>query len=368
MGYEIVPYAPRFEAAVAELQRGLWTPDARVNAAYLRWKFLENPCGTEPLIYLALADGEVVAMRGFFGSRWEAGGAAAPEPMPHADDLIVVPAHQSRGVVKVLMAYAFDDLARRGYRRVINLGARPVTMLSSLADGWRRVGGVAAAGFDREPSALREIRGRMKRAPGLWRVEQALRRVRMAHPFRRLDRTARTNRSGPVTLCAAPRPDAMAALVGSRPWDGRIRHVRDSAYFGWRFRHPFHDYRFLFWGDGELRGYLVLGRSVSQLDDTMRVRLVDWCAPDPGMLQTLLTTALEWGRFSRFETWTAGLDDSTRTLLEAGGCVPLAQAGLRSQGKGLLLRTLDGTWAAVGRQDPLRLDSWQLSLLDAMEG
>jgi hypothetical protein len=264
------------------------------------------------------------------------------------------------------MGYAFEDLARREYRHVINLGARPVTMLSSLADGWRRVGGVAAAGFDREPSALREIRSRVKRVPGLWRLEHALRHARLAQPFRGLDGTARRNR-GPLTLSAAPRPQAMAALVASRPWDGRIRHVRDSAYFGWRFRHPFHEYRFLFWGEGELRGYLVLGRSTSQLDDTMRVRLVDWCAADPGVLQTLLTTALEWGRFSRFETWTAGLDDSTRALLEAAGCVPLAQPGLRSQGKGLLLRTLDGTWAAVGRQDPLRLDSWQLSLLDAME-
>jgi hypothetical protein len=207
----------------------------------------------------------------------------------------------------------------------------------------------------------------VKRVPGLWRLEHALRHARLAQPFRGLDRTASRNR-GPLTLSAAPRPQAMAALVASRPWDGRIRHVRDSAYFGWRFRHPFHEYRFLFWGEGELRGYLVLGRSTSQLDDTMRVRLVDWCAADPGVLQTLLTTALEWGRFSRFETWTAGLDDSTRALLEAAGCVPLAQPGLRSQGKGLLLRTLDGTWAAVGRQDPLRLDSWQLSLLDAMEG
>jgi len=367
VSYEIVPYAPRFEAEVAELQRGLWTPDARINAAYLRWKFLENPCGADPLIYLALADGEVVAMRGFFASRWEAGGAAEPEPIPHADDLIVVPAHRSRGVVKPLMAYAFDDLARRGYRNVINLGARPVTMLSSIADGWRRVGGVAAAGFDREPSSWRGIRTRLRRARGLWRLEQALRHARIADPFRRLDRAARTNR-GPLTLSTAPRPEAMAALVASRPWDGRIRHVRDSAYFGWRFRHPFHEYRFLFWGDAELRGYLVLGRSASQLDDTMRVRLVDWCVMDPSVLQTLLATALRWGRFFRFETWTATLDESTRAILQAAGCVPLAQPGLRSQGKGLLLRTLDGTWAAVGRHDPLRLESWDLSLLDAMEG
>ena len=265
------------------------------------------------------------------------------------------------------MAYALDDLARRGYRHVINLGARPVTMLSSLADGWRRVGGVAAVGFDREPSSWRGIRTRLKRARGLWRLEEALRHARVADPFRRLDRAARRNR-GPLTLSATPRPEAMAALVASQPSDGRIRHVRDAAYFGWRFLHPFHDYRFLFWDDGALRGYLVLGRSASQLDDTMRVRLVDWCAADPGVLQTLVKTALEWGRFSRFETWTATVDEPTRALLETAGCAPLAQPGLRSRGKGLLLRTLDGTWSAVGQQDPLRLESWQLSVLDAMEG
>jgi hypothetical protein len=205
--------------------------------------------------------------------------------MPHADDLIVMPEHRSRGIVKPLMTWAFDDLARRGYRNVINLGARPVTMLSSLADGWRRVGGVAAAGFDREPSSWRGLRTRLRRARGLWRLEEALRHPRIADPFAGSTgphaRTVARSR-WPRRRVRRPWP----ALVASRPWDGRIRHTRDSAYFGWRFRHPFHEYRFLFWDDGELRGYLVLGRSLSQLDDTMRVRLVDWCVADPPVLQS----------------------------------------------------------------------------------
>ena len=368
VSYEFVPYTPRFEAEVAALQRGLWTPDVRVNARYLRWKHFENPSGVEPLIYLALADGKMVAMRGFFGSRWEAGGAAESEPIPHADDLIVAPEHRNRGVLRPLMAYALADIARRGYRFVLNLGAQPVTVMSSLADGWRRVGGVAAAGFDREPQSSRGIAALLKRARGLWRLEEALRHPRLVRPFRRLDRAARADRS-PIVVSRTPRPEAMAALIASRPWDGRIRHARDAAYLAWRFRHPFHEYRFLFWEEEDgLRGYLVLQRSMSRFNDGRRVRLVDWCAADERVLRDLLTTALAWGRFARFETWTATLDDATRVLLEEAGCTALTAPGLRSLGRCLLLRSVDGTWPAVGERDPLQLESWKLRLLDAMEG
>ncbi len=368
MSYEIVPYVPRLEAEVAALQRGLWTPDVRVNAAHLRWKYFENPSGIEPLIYVALADGKVVAMRGFFGSRWEAGGATVPEPIPHADDLIVASAHRNRGVLKPLMAHALADLARRGYRRVINLGAQPVTVMSSLADGWRRVGSLGAAGFVREPPGFGGRLGeRLKRTRGVWRIEEALRRAWIAHPLRRFDRAARASR-GPITMARTPRPGDMADLVASQPWDGRIRQVRDASYFGWRFGHPYHDYRFLFWDEDGLRGYLVLQRSVSRLHDARRVRLVDWCAADHRVLQRLLTTALAWGRFARIETWTATVDVATRALLEAAGCRPLVQPGLRSQGKGLLLRTLDDARPLLGQRDPLQLQSWDLRLLDAMEG
>lgn len=368
MGYEIVSYDPRLEAEVVKLLRELWTPNVRVNAAHLRWKYFDNPSGIEPLIYVALAGGAAVAMRGFYGSRWEGGGAAGTEPIPHADDLVVVPAHRNKGIVKPLMSHALADLARRGYRRVINLGAQPVTVLSSLADGWRRVGGVGAAGFEREIPGLRgRLLGRLRRTRGLWRIEESIRHSRMMHPFRRLDRAASTHR-GPISVTRAPRPEAMAAMVASQPWDGRIRHVRDAAYLGWRFAHAYHDYRFLFWEEGGLRGYLVLQRPVSRLQDATRVRLVDWCAADPRVLQGLLTTALDWGGFSRFTTWTAGVDDATRAVLEAVGCRPLVGTGLRAQGKGLLLRSLDGTWSPLGQHDPLALQNWDLRMLDSMEG
>jgi hypothetical protein len=368
VGYEIVPYDPRLEAEVVELLRALWTPDVRVNAAHLRWKYFDNPSGIEPLIYVALADGVAVAMRGFYGSRWESGGAAGTEPIPHADDLIVVPAHRNKGVVKPLMTHALGDLARRGHRRVINLGAQPVTVLSSLADGWRRVGGVGLAGFDREMPGLRgRLLGRLRRTRGLWRIEESFRHSPLTHPFRRLDRAARAHR-GPISVTRTPRPEAMAAMVATQHWDGRIRQVRDAAYLGWRFAHRYHDYRFLFWEEGGLRGYLVLQRSVSRLHDATRVRLVDWCAADHRVLQNLLTTALEWGRFARFATWTAGVDDVSRAILEGIGCRPLVGTGLRAQGKGLLFRSLDGTWSSLGQRDPLTLQSWDLRMLDSMEG
>jgi hypothetical protein len=75
----------------------------------------------------------------------------------------------------------------------------------------------------------------------------------------------------------------MAELVARRPWDGRIRHLRDAEYFAWRFRDPLHDYRFLYWDDGGLRGYPVLQRYVSDRADHGCVNIADvaaacWCS------------------------------------------------------------------------------------------
>ena len=71
--YDIVRYAPEFRDGVLRLQTHLWSPDLAVNDAYFAWKHEQNPFQTAPLVWLALSRGEVVGMRSFFATRWEAG-------------------------------------------------------------------------------------------------------------------------------------------------------------------------------------------------------------------------------------------------------------------------------------------------------
>ena len=97
-----------------------------------------------------------------------------------------------------------------------------------------------------------------------------------------------------ITVARVARPAAMAELVERIGSDARLRHVRDSAYFAWRFGSALSIYRFLYWEDGRLEGYLVL--------ETPRgdrvVRIVDWEASAMEPREGLLRAAIRWGRFA----------------------------------------------------------------------
>jgi hypothetical protein len=73
MDYRLVRYQSEFIDQIARLQTGLWSSDLATNVAYFEWKYQQNPYVSEPLIYLALENDRVVAMRGFYGSQWAIG-------------------------------------------------------------------------------------------------------------------------------------------------------------------------------------------------------------------------------------------------------------------------------------------------------
>src|SRR5215210_4976470 len=145
MGYEIVRYSPEFEAAVVELQTHLWSPDVAVNRAYLEWKYDRNPYMATPFIHLALHGGRVVGMRGMYGASWEIGRPAQAFLVPCAGDLVVLPEHRNRGLVRKIIERAADDLAASGHTYAFSLSASLVTQVSSLTAGWRSVGALETA-------------------------------------------------------------------------------------------------------------------------------------------------------------------------------------------------------------------------------
>jgi hypothetical protein len=307
-------------------------------------------------------------MRGYFGSLWEVDGSPAPQAVACADDLVIVPEHRSRGVATQIIRASLADAERRGFRFSVSLSAGPITFVTLLAAGWCAAGSyepVQRAAPPRWHEAVQARRG--------WRVfsraRAALRRALGHTVFAHLDRAAARS-PGPISVAAAPRPEAMAALVGGLPWDGRLRHVRDRRYFSWRFDNPLHEYRFLFWDDGALRGYLVLQRYRPRWADQEQVNIADWEATDERVQADLLTAALEWGRFRRIQTWSVGVPESTRTLLRDRGFSPLALSGAQARRQGLLVRRLrdesvEGAWTLGGR-DLRRIANWDLRMLYSM--
>ena len=373
--YEVSRYRPADRDQVLRLQKLLWSTDLRLNEAYFRWKYEENPWLREIPVYLARSGGDVIGMRGFHGNRWEAGHPPREFLFWIADDLVVEPEHRNQGVVSRIMKTALADLAARHEGFTVNLsGSRP-TVLGSLTMGWR-----SAIRF--EPVGRRSARMRTRRR--LWASVDRLRffwrlgRLRWFDPrglpeeFVRLDERARRAPPGRVRLERSPDPVAMAALIHSLGYDGRIRHVRDAVYFDWRFRNPFREYRFLCAGESRLTGYLVLRRSVSHPDTPISINLSDWEAETPELGAALLRAALSWGDFSELVAWSAALPSWAPPVLAEAGFVPV-EPELRARGlPGALVRPLrDGVpeaqWVVNGKSllDPT---CWDLRMLYTMRG
>lgn len=358
MNCEIVPYSPELEPLIAQLQTHLWSPDASLNHRYFRWKYLENPALPDALVSVALSSGRAVAMRGLSGALWQVGDPDSRHPIPYADDFVVAPAHRNSGVAARVMQASLETAARHGFAFAVNLSASPITFVNSLANGWRSAGSFGSVW--RESAA----------AGGLIRRLGPIRRLLAPSPFARLDR-AKAGSGGAVVVAREPRPEAMAALIERLPWDGRIRMLRDARYLTWRFRNPLHEYRFLFWDEGRLEGFIVLQRYRMQRVDPW-VNIVDLEAADDRIRSGLLSAALDLGEFPRVHAWTVGTGEGLRRALSERGFVAPPAERMRARSRGLLIRKLGGSppgdrWRLGGR-DLLRIDDWDLRLAYSMSG
>jgi len=374
---EIVRYGPEFRDQVLRLLVHGLSPDASLNDAYMRWKHERNPYRRDPLIFLARRGREVVGMRTFLPTEWQTGSPPETFGALYADDFVIAPEHRNRGLAPRIMETAMRELRDEPERLAINLSAGPVTLLISLAGGWKSAGPVRPVGH-RSHRALA-----FGLAAGLGR--RLLRRAYPARlmaaaagtlaPFSRLDRaiSRRGGRLGPnVVARREPRIEAMSDLVARLPFDGRIRHVRDARYLSWRFRNPTRDYRFLFWEGERLEGYLVLATPLADPRPTGRVNIVDWEARDDSVRADLLRAALTDSGFSELVTWTATLGPDPRRLLRENGFEPV-DAHRTARGIPCILvrpirqEQLREDWMVSGRR-LLDMANWDLRMIYSMHG
>jgi hypothetical protein len=238
---------------------------------------------------------------------------------------------------------------------MVSLSAGNATRLGSLTMGWREAGPIPRLSKGKRVS------------PGTgWRILTAFFGV-TPNPFNRIDRRAK--RSGTlgrdITLSASPRPAAMAALIRRLDPDGRIRQVRDEQYFAWRFRQPRGVYRFLYKGESELEGYLVLqakahvpGAAVSIAD----------CEPPAGpVTRALLHAALDAADLGRVRMWSPGSLTDTLQTTRRLGMRPVPIKSFAEPFQSFLLRPATARvpprpWLLAGR-DVLDLANWDLRQL-----
>jgi hypothetical protein len=312
--YQVITYDSRYDDQIVLLQSHLWGNDTALNADYLDWKYKRNPYVESPLIYLTLFQGKVVGMMGMVGSLWEAGQPLQSFKCLCAADLVIDPAHRKRGIFKLQWVLTLDDLAQRNFPYIFILSGHEYSSKITVLIGWRSIGGLRKMQrVHYEKDLVRAGRRRLSKIAFLSGVN-------LYKPFDPLDRWANGGTEDRrLTLSDTPMVEEMSDLVNRIGSDGRVRHVRDEAYFSWRYQNPLADYRFLYWREKRLMGYLVLQSSIHPIRNQTWANIVDWEATDTNVKTNLLQAAIEYGKFNDLGVWAAHLGEATQSLLTESG-------------------------------------------------
>jgi hypothetical protein len=375
--YEIIRYRPDLKSQIIELQTHLWSPNLSLNTNYFEWKYERNPYLKEPLIYLATHNGKVIGMRGFVGSKWECGVPTQRFTCLCSEDTVIAPEHRKRGVVPKIVTFAFEDLAANDYDYSFALTAGPATLRSNLALGYRSVGWMSPM--------LRRSRLKSsvpmpinKLVPGPVKKLLSLSERFYGACSRRLLKLGRLSERGnlkrlkhssALSIEDAPQCAAMAELVERIGGNGRIRHVRDSEYFQWRFQNPLSRYQYVFWNEGRLEGYLVLQERTTAYRG---LNIVDWEASSAAIRERLLQVALKvFAKGAQPLIWSATLSQPTIAFLRKNGFHSIeAPAGQAHFPPAIFVRPiaasdLSGEWTLGGRA-LLDLANWDMRMLYSM--
>ena len=357
MNVEVVRYHPALRWQVLALGIHLWSKRPRLNAAYLHWKYESNPYSDRPRIYVATVDDKVVAMRGMYGGHWITDDPSREVPCICAGDLVIAPEYRNRSLFTQIMRVSQDDLADAGFEYVFSLSASRVTQLGSLAMGWRSAGTL----LTKKWSARRDTRSRRRIRP----VRTISKRW---HPFGSFDSAGHRSSkraASPLSASRTPRPDEMSRLA-TQLGDGRLRHAKEPQFFAWRFGNPLSEYRFLFWDDPELAGYIVL--SSPRSGRRSKISVVDWEACDIDVFRELMATALRWGDFDDVTILTPPLPQKLSDGLTDIGFRDVAPSRNVTDFRPTVLvkpvrdECADEPWELAGR-NPLNLGDWDYRMI-----
>jgi GNAT superfamily N-acetyltransferase len=264
MDYSVTQQSDVLHDEVVRLHAQLINGGLRMSRAYLRWKYLDNPLLQPPIMIVVRYGKRIVGMRGIVGTHWRFSDAGEPLLLGHADDLIIDPEHRNRGLFLRINEAMVDVARNRGFDHLISLSSGEGTQKLSLLCGWKALGELERMYRDPARSGDQSRRAAQTRDGG-WRIYRAIRgrlgydRVRPPsdRAVKRSLRRTVTSTSPRTEISAEADLESMSSLA-SAVYSGRSRPSRDEAFLEWRLRNPQRKYRYVYWRDSRLRGYLIL--------------------------------------------------------------------------------------------------------------
>ena len=387
---EIIKYTPAYRQDVLRIQEHHWGMGEAVNNAYFEWKYLRNPYMKEVLIYLAISGGEIVGMRGIYGTQWQMANTKNQFVWPCTGDLVIHPDFRNRGLLEKLNEAALKDLASLGFEYVFNFSAGEINLMQSLTTGWKSIGALPNLRCRKRHQSVNErIRSVIKKIPFIVPIYQYLRgkkeissqafsetrnageKSEIINPFLNLDChliKAGEKANGNIWASDQARPEQMSDLMKHQAASERFNPRKDREYFAWRYGNPFSNYRFIFFGKEKLEGYLVLQASKRKYQNIVNV--LDWAACDSKTETKLFKTALAWGQFEAVDLWSGMLSkDTERALKKMGFSAPVPKRFTEASVPTVLVKVTrhelsEKNWLCQGK--PLLMqENWNLTMVES---
>ena len=354
MTYHFEEYSPEHKSQVATLRSKTWGGGIEFSTRYFEWKYEQNPYLAKPHFYVAIHEGKVVAMRGFYGSRWQARDRSDSLLIPIGGDLAVDPEHRRRRLASKMIANITPHMTAKGYRYLMNLSANPSSRDLQIKSGYPRVAPYHT--FQRGNPSTRLL------ARVFRRVRKSLVGRRDQAPFERFDTWA-ANARGSITGASEPRVSEMGELVLRCAEKLRIRLVRDATYYRWRFLNPSSQYRFIFCDDnGGLTGFLALQSPKGGGSAT----IVDWEASTTDIWIELVAAAIDSNAKPLRITSTTFTKSQMQSLQDLGFAPMVERDNKGIPAPGMLLH-ISPEHAAneprFGGLQPLDANSWDIRMI-----
>ncbi|MEU1528549.1 GNAT family N-acetyltransferase [Streptomyces fagopyri] len=325
--YRITKYTPDARDAVIEFQEMLWQGGPQGNAAYLEWKFADNPYLDDRYVTLAWEGQELVGMLGVFGSSWEVDGHG-PVMLPCLADTVVAPAHRGGPLFGRMLDSLIGRLRADGVPWLLDFGDQPAGP-AMLMNGWTAVGPWPVASAEREVALTTR---------GAWDDLEAV----------------RGSRSGAVIRSVATSTADMPALASKLATDAGVRVVRDERYFRWRGGNPLARYFHLVAESQGTVGYLIAHRTSVDTDDGPTPTTIVECeAVDDDVWNDLVEAALATVPGKVVTMWVRDLSPSRVHGIESLGLSLTEPSGRLSQDIHLPKLVMRSTGVLDGRSSPL---------------
>ncbi len=315
---EIVKYNPIYDDQICELEKAIWRPDSNVNRSFLQWKYFDNPYSDSPKIYLALHDGQVIAIRGFYEAKWQVGGKVDTFMSLCASDAVVHQDFRGTGIYRKLMDAAIEDLHDSGCRYLFSFSANPVNVISSLAMGWKSI---ASTTKMRKELTQKPLSEKLKIHNLISVFLKRTGVIKSPYEFWRNHTISDELRGGLKKLLpyikfdTKPKPAEMSALAEKLANKDKITFVKDQKFYSWRYNNPFSEYLFLYWIDDDLKGYVTVQTARYRHDSMRYFNILELEGIDLTIKVALLNSLIDLLGYRSISIWTNTIDENIRRFL-----------------------------------------------------